>query len=92
MFAGPDAPYLFYEEELYFREDVPCGPGYDSCTVDWDSFSVTRNIHETGFDGIEFTLSGSRRQNGADQSGTWTFHLGEDETQLIRFYTWFDET
>lgn len=92
MFAGPDAPYLFYEEELYFREDVPCGPGYDSCTVDWDSFSVTRNIHETGFDGIEFTLSGSRRQNGADQSGTWTFRLGKDETQLIRFYTWFDET
>ena len=73
MFSGPDAPYLFYEEELYFRNDVPCGPGYDSYTVDWDSFAVTRTVDQGDFQVFEFTLSGQRtRTDGTVEEGTWT--------------------
>ena len=46
MFAGPDAPYVFYEENLYFRGDVPCGPEIQERGVDWGSFSVTQVLDQ----------------------------------------------
>ena len=92
IFPGPDAPYLFYQGQLYFRDDVPCGPGSIYREIDWNSFAITRVIDGPDFQGIEFTLSGSQYQNGESEEKTWTFRLGEDETQLIRFQTWFDET
>ena len=96
MFSGPDAPYFFCEEELYFRNDVPCGPGYDSYTVDWDSFAVTRTVDQGDFQVFEFTLSGQRtRTDGTVEEGTWTFLLREDPAApqyFMGFDTWFGET
>ena len=96
MPSGPDAPYFFCEEELYFRNDVPCGPGYDSYTVDWDSFAVTRTVDQGDFQGFEFTLSGQRtRTDGTVEEGTWTFLLREDPAApqyFMGFDTWFGET
>ena len=96
MFSGPDAPYLFYEEDLYFRDDVPCGPEIESYSVDWDSFSVTRTIDQPDLQGFEFTLSGTRAQGGGLENDTWTFLLQVDEPTVpqyfMSFQTWFDET
>lgn len=96
MFSGPDAPYLFYEEDLYFRDDVPCGPEIESYSVDWDSFSVTRTIDQPDLQGFEFTLSGTRAQGGGQENDTWTFLLQVDEPTVpqyfMSFQTWFDET
>ena len=96
MFSGPDAPYLFYEEDLYFRDDVPCGPEIESYSVDWDSFSVTRTIDQPDLQGFEFTLSGTRAQGGELENDTWTFLLQVDEPTVpqyfMSFQTWFDET
>ena len=96
MFSGPDAPYLFYEEDLYFRDDVPCGPEIESYSVDWDSFSVTRTIDQPDLQGFEFTLSGTRTQSSGLENDTWTFLLQVDEPTVpqyfMSFQTWFDET
>lgn len=96
MFSGPDAPYLFYEEDLYFRDDVPCGPEIESYSVDWDSFSVTRTIDQPDLQGFEFTLSGTRTQGSGLENDTWTFLLQVDEPTVpqyfMSFQTWFDET
>ena len=96
MFSGPDAPYLFYEEDLYFRDDVPCGPDIESYSVDWDSFSVTRTIDQPDLQGFEFTLSGTRAQGSGLENDTWTFLLQVDEPTVpqyfMSFQTWFDET
>ena len=96
MFSGPDAPYLFYEEDLYFRDDVPCGPEIESYSVDWDSFSVTRTIDQPDLQGFEFTLSGTRAQGGGQENDTWTFLLQVDEPTVpqyfMSFQTWFGET
>lgn len=96
MFSGPDAPYLFYEEDLYFRDDVPCGPEIESYSVDWDSFSVTRTIDQPDLQGFEFTLSGTRAQGSGLENDTWTFLLQMDEPTVpqyfMSFQTWFDET
>lgn len=96
MFSGPDAPYLFYEEDLYFRDDVPCGPEIESYSVDWDSFSVTRTIDQPDLQGFEFTLSGTRAQGSGLENDTWTFLLQVDEPTVpqyfMSFQTWFDET
>ena len=96
MFSGPDAPYLFYEEDLYFRDDVPCGPEIESYSVDWDSFSVTRTIDQPDLQGFDFTLSGTRAQGGGQENDTWTFLLQVDEPTVpqyfMSFQTWFDET
>lgn len=93
MLTGPNAPYLCYDGALYFRNDVPCGPGVRYDDVDWDSYTVTRTIDQPGFEGIEFTLSGSRDEDGAWEDGTWSFRFGRDDPGgLLRFYTWFDET
>lgn len=93
MLAGPNAPYLCYDGALYFRNDVPCGPGVREVYLDWDSYTVTRVIDQPDFEGIEFTLSGSRDEDGAWEDGTWSFRFGRDDPGgLLRFYTWFDET
>ena len=93
MLAGPNAPYLCYDGALYFRNDVPCGPGVREVYMDWDSYAVTRVIDQPDFEGIEFTLSGSRDKDGAWEDGTWSFRFGrEDPSDSLRFYTWFDET
>lgn len=96
MFSGPDAPYLFYEEDLYFRDDVPCGPEIESYSVDWGSFSVTRTIDQPDLQGFEFTLSGTRTQGSVLENDTWTFLLQVDEPTVpqyfMSFQTWFDET
>lgn len=93
MLAGPNAPYLCYDGALYFRNDVPCGPGVQEVYMDWDSYTVTRVVDQPDFEGIEFTLSGSRDENGAWEDGTWSFRFGrEDPSDSLRFYTWFDET
>ena len=96
MFSGPDAPYLFYEEDLYFRDDVPCGPEIESYSVDWGSFSVTRTIDQPDLQGFEFTLSGTRTQGSGLENDTWTFLLQVDEPTVpqyfMSFQTWFDET
>ncbi len=45
MFSGPDAPYLLYEEDLYFRDDGNPAAGMNSWRI-WDrKFSVTRAIY-----------------------------------------------
>lgn len=93
MLTGPNAPYLCYDGALYFRNDVPCGPGVREVYLDWDSYTVTRVIDQPDFEGIEFTLSGSRDEDGAWEDGTWSFRFGRDDPGgLLRFYTWFDET
>ena len=93
MLAGPNAPYLCYDGALYFRNDVPCGPGVREVYMDWDSYAVTRVMDQPDFEGIEFTLSGSRDEDGAWEDGTWSFRFGRDDPGgLLRFYTWFDET
>lgn len=93
MLAGPNAPYLCYDGALYFRNDVPCGPGVREVYMDWDSYAVTRVMDQPDFEGIEFTLSGSRDEDGAWEDGTWSFRFGRDDPgSLLRFYTWFDET
>ncbi len=93
MLAGPNAPYLCYDGALYFRNDVPCGLGVREVYLDWDSYTVTRVIDQPDFEGIEFTLSGSRDEDGAWEDGTWSFRFGRDDPGgLLRFYTWFDET
>ena len=93
MLAGPNAPYLCYDGALYFRNDVPCGPGVREVYMDWDSYIVTRTIDQPDFEGIEFTLSGSRNVDGAWEDGTWSFRFGrENPSDSLRFYTWFDET
>lgn len=93
MLTGPNAPYLCYDGSLYFRNDVPCGPGVREVYLDWDSYTVTRVIDQPDFEGIEFTLSGSRDEDGAWEDGTWSFRFGRDDPGgLLRFYTWFDET
>ena len=93
MLTGPNAPYLCYDGALYFRNDVPCGPGVRDVYLDWDSYTVTRVIDQPDFEGIEFTLSGSRDEDGAWEDGTWSFRFGRDDPGgLLRFYTWFDET
>lgn len=92
MLTGPNAPYLCYDGALYFRNDVPCGPGVRYDDVDWDSYTVTRTIDQPGFEGIEFTLSGSRNVDGKWEDGTWSFRFGrEGPYDSLRFYTWFDE-
>ena len=61
--------------------------------MDWDSYAVTRVMDQPDFEGIEFTLSGSRDEDGAWEDGTWSFRFGRDDPGgLLRFYTWFDET
>lgn len=93
MLAGPNAPYLCYDGALYFRNDVPCGPGVREVYMDWDSYAVTRVMDQPDFEGIEFTLSGSRDVDGEWEDGTWSFRFGRDDPGgLLRFYTWFDET
>ena len=93
MLAGPNAPYLCYDGALYFRNDVPCGPGVQEVYMDWDSYTVTRVMDQSDFEGIEFTLSGSRVKDGAWEDGIWSFRFGrEDPSDSLRFYTWFDET
>ena len=93
MLAGPNAPYLCYDGALYFRNDVPCGPGVREVYMDWDSYAVTRVMDQPDFEGIEFTLSGSRDEDGVWEDGTWSFRFGRDDPGgLLRFYTWFDET
>lgn len=93
MLTGPNAPYLCYDGALYFRNDVPCGPGVREVYLDWDSYTVTRVIDQPDFEGIEFTLSGSRDEDGAWEDGTWSFRFGRDDPGgLLRFYAWFDET
>ena len=93
MLAGPNAPYLCYDGALYFRNDVPCGPGVQEVYMDWDSYTVTRVMDQSDFEGIEFTLSGSRVKDGAWEDGTWSFRFGrENPSDSLRFYTWFDET
>ena len=93
MLTGPNAPYLCYDGALYFRNDVPCGPGVREVYMDWDSYAVTRVMDQPDFEGIEFTLSGSRDEDGAWEDGTWSFRFGRDDPGgLLRFYTWFDET
>ena len=93
MLTGPNAPYLCYDGALYFRNDVPCGPGVREVYMDWDSYAVTRVMDQPDFEGIEFTLSGSRDEDGVWEDGTWSFRFGRDDPGgLLRFYTWFDET
>ena len=93
MLTGPNAPYLCYDGALYFRNDVPCGPGVREVYMDWDSYAVTRVMDQPDFEGIEFTLSGSRDVDGEWEDGTWSFRFGRDDPGgLLRFYTWFDET
>ena len=61
--------------------------------MDWDSYTVTRVMDQSDFEGIEFTLSGSRVKDGAWEDGTWSFRFGrENPSDSLRFYTWFDET
>ena len=96
MFAGPDAPYVFYEENLYFRGDVPCGPEIQERGVDWESFSVTQVLDQPDAQGIEFTLSGTIVGGGGPEDGTWTFRLVTEDPDLPQYYmsfdAWFGET
>ena len=84
MFTGPDAPYLFYDGELYFRDDVPCGERIDGMGVawSWSTFTITDHVEGDGVDGIDFTIS--------EYGTTWTFRLVVGEDLAIRFDTWFD--
>ena len=93
MLTGPNAPYLCYDGAPYFRNDVPCGPGVRYDDMDWDSYTVTRVIDQPDFEGIEFTLSGTRNEDGAWEDGTWSFRFGrEGPSDSLRFYTWFGAT
>lgn len=91
MLSGPDAPFLFYEGALYFRDDVPCGEKIDGMYTDWSwsSFTITDRV-EKGFEGIEFTLSDNAAMNGDSAGKTWTFRLVLDEGYSVRFYCWFN--
>lgn len=92
MFSGPDAPYLFYNGGLYFRDDVPCGEKIDGMGVawSWSTFTITDHVEDIGVDGIDFTISDNDAANGVEEGETWSFRLVLDEGYNIRFYRWFD--
>lgn len=83
MLSGPDAPFLFYDGALYFRDDVPCGEKIDGMYTawSWSTFTITDHVEDVGVDGIDFTIS--------DNGTTWTFRLVVEEDLSVRFHTWF---
>lgn len=91
MFSGPDAPFLFYEGALYFRDDVPCGEKIDGMGVawSWSTFTITGHVEDVGVDGIDFTISDNDAANGVEAGETWSFRLILEEDYSIRFHTWF---
>ena len=92
MFSGPDAPFLFYEGSLYFRDDVPCGEKIDGMGVawSWSTFTITGHVEDVGVDGIDFTLSDNDAASGVEAGETWSFRLILEEDYTIRFHRWFD--
>lgn len=92
MFTGPDAPFLFYEGALYFRDDVPCGEKIDGMGVawNWSTFAITGHVEDVGVDGIDFTLSAHAEASGVEPEETWSFRLILEEDYSIRFHRWFD--
>lgn len=92
MLSGPDAPFLFYEGALYFRDDVPCGEKIDGMGVawSWSTFTITGHVEDVGVDGIDFTLSDNDAASGVEAGETWSFRLILEEDYTIRFHRWFD--
>lgn len=92
MFSGPDAPFLFYEGALYFRDDVPCGEKIDGMGVawSWSTFTITGHVEDVGVDGIDFTLSDNDAASGVEAGETWSFRLILEEDYTIRFHRWLD--
>lgn len=92
MFSGPDAPFLFYEGALYFRDDVPCGEKIDGMGVawSWSTFTITGHVEDVGVDGIDFTISDNDAASGVEAGETWSFRLILEEDYTIRFHRWFD--
>lgn len=92
MFSGPDAPFLFYEGALYFRDDVPCGEKIDGMGVawSWSTFTITGHVENVGVDGIDFTISDNDAASGVEAGETWSFRLILEEDYSIRFHRWFD--
>lgn len=92
MFSGPDAPFLFYEGSLYFRDDVPCGEKIDGMYTawSWSTFTITGHVEDVGVDGIDFTLSDNDAASGVEAGETWSFRLILEEDYTIRFHCWFD--
>ena len=92
MLSGPDAPFLFYEGALYFRDDVPCGEKIDGMGVawSWSTFTITGHVENVGVDGIDFTISDNDAASGVEAGETWSFRLILEEDYTIRFHRWFD--
>lgn len=92
MLSGPDAPFLFYEGALYFRDDVPCGEKIDGMGVawSWSTFTITGHVEDVGVDGIDFTISDNDAASGVEAGETWSFRLILEEDYTIRFHRWFD--
>lgn len=92
MFTGPDAPFLFYDGELYFRDDVPCGEKIDGMGFgwSWNTFTITDHVEDVGVDGIDFTISNNDAASGVEATETWSFRLIREEDYSIRFHRWFD--